>query len=268
MNIYLFDVAKCVGCFNCQVSCKDEHCGNDWMPYNRPAPETGQFWCQLLESVRGSVPKVKLAWILKRCNHCDDPECIPACPVSAIYKRDDGIVIIDPAICNGCRLCITACPYDSISFNESLGIAQKCTGCSHIIDRGWPITQPRCVDSCPTEALRFGDEGIFGGELDSAVGSLNPEFNTKPRAYYLNLPKKFIAGTVYDPNDKEVFIGATCTLSGDSSATTKTDEFGDFWFDGLEVGVYSVKIEADGKSKTIPSIQTDTDRNLGNIELV
>jgi hypothetical protein len=65
----------------------------------------------------------------------------------------------------------------------------------------------------------------------------------------------------------EVVIGATCTLSGDASATTTTDAFGDFWFEGLKVGKYSLKIEAAGRSKTIADISTVKDVNLGDIPL-
>ena len=32
MKTFVFDAARCNGCFNCQIACKDEHCGNDWMP--------------------------------------------------------------------------------------------------------------------------------------------------------------------------------------------------------------------------------------------
>jgi hypothetical protein len=96
---------------------------------------------------------------------------------------------------------------------------------------------------------------------------LHPEYNTKPRMYYLNMPKRFIAGTVYDPATKEVVIGGTVTLSGDGSATATTDDFGDFWFEGIEVGSYSVKIDAAGKSKTISDINTEKDVNLGDIAL-
>ena len=96
---------------------------------------------------------------------------------------------------------------------------------------------------------------------------LHPEYGTKPRVYYLNLPKRFIAGTVYDPGAKEVVIGATCTLSGDSTATATTDDFGDFWFEGLQVGNFSVKITKDAKSKTVDTISTEKDVNLGDIPL-
>jgi hypothetical protein len=83
----------------------------------------------------------------------------------------------------------------------------------------------------------------------------------------MNMPKRFIAGTVYDPATKEVVIGGTCTLSGTGTATATTDDFGDFWFEGIAVGTYSVKIEAGGKTKTISDISTEKDVNLGDIPL-
>ena len=62
-------------------------------------------------------------------------------------------------------------------------------------------------------------------------------------------------------------IGATVALSGDSTATATTDEFGDFWFEGLKAGKFSVKITKDAKSKTLDSISTEKDVNLGDIPL-
>ena len=100
---------------------------------------------------------------------------------------------------------------------------------------------------------------------------LNPEYKAKPRVYYLNIPKKFVAGTVYDPIEKEVVIGATCTLKGSNGAKelkANTDNFGDFWFEGLKEGTYSLKIEAKGfAAKTIDTINTEKDVNLGDIPL-
>jgi hypothetical protein len=72
---------------------------------------------------------------------------------------------------------------------------------------------------------------------------------------------------VYDPGTKEVVIGATCALSGDGTGTAKTDNFGDFWFEGLKVGTYSLKIEAAGKTKTIANISTKDDVGLGDMPL-
>ncbi len=60
--------------------------------------------------------------------------------------------------------CVSAaCPYGTISFNQALKLAQKCTGCAHLLDRGWPIKEPRCVDACVTGALKFGEEADLQG---------------------------------------------------------------------------------------------------------
>jgi ferredoxin len=204
------------------------------------------------------------------CQHCDDAPCIPACPVEgALYKREDGLVIIDSVKCTGCQACVDACPYDVIYFNESLNIAQKCTGCAHLLDGGeWKI--PRCADSCPTEAIRFGEESEFK-ELIAKAEILKPEAKAKPRVYFLNIPKKFIAGTVYDPVEEEVLIGATCTLKGSKAGDVKTvgtDAYGDFWFQGLVEGDYDLTIEAKGfAAKSFAKLNTEKDINLGDIPL-
>ena len=208
------------------------------------------------------------------CMHCDDAPCMAACPIEgAIYKRPDGLVIIDPVKCTGCKNCVDACPWGVIYFNEDLNIAQKCTGCAHLLDEGWSI--PRCVDVCPTGAMRFGDEEEFASELEKARAAgtltlLGPADDTKPRVYYLNMPKKFVAGTVYDPIIKRIIEGATCKLTGDkgNSVTTTTDGFGDFWFENLEVGTYSLEIQADKyPPRVINKISTEKDVNLGDIAL-
>lgn len=269
MKVFIFDAAKCNGCHSCQIACKDEHCGNDWTPYAKPQPEAGQFWLRQNEYVRGTIPKVKVAYVPTLCMHCDEGPCFDACGMDAIVKRDDGLVYIDPAKCDGCQLCIDACPYGAIFFNQGQKLAQKCTGCAHLLDRGWPITEPRCVDACVTGALTFGEESDLQ-DLIAKAEVLEPKKGESPqvRVYYLNLPKRFIAGTVYDPDAEEVVIGATCTLSGDSSATATTDEFGDFWFEGLNVGSYALEIEAAGFSaKKVDDISTDEDVNLGDIAL-
>jgi len=267
MKAFLIDLNICNGCYNCQIVCKDEHVGNDWSPIAKPQPDTGQFWMKIDYFVRGTVPKVKVETIPMPCMHCDDATCIGACPVEAIYRRSDGLVIIDPTKCIGCQECLhtDACAYGAIYFNKDLNIAQKCTGCAHLLDNGW--TEPRCADACPTEALKLAEES----ELDlSGTEIMHPEYGLSPRAHYRGLPKKFVAGTVFDSAADEVVIGATCTLTGaGGTSTATTDEFGDFWFEGLAEDTFALDIAASGyTTKTIDPISTTTaDINLGDIDL-
>ncbi len=267
MKVFVIDIARCNGCYCCQIACKDEHVTNDWTPYAKPQPDTGQFWLKLNEYVRGKFPKVKMHYLPVLCMHCKDAPCILACPIEgAIYRREDGLIIINPEKCNGCKSCIDTCPLGAIYFNEDLNLAQKCTGCAHLLDRGWK--EPRCVDACPTQALKFGEESELK-DLIAKSEVMKPALSARPSVYYLNLPKKFVAGTVFNPVDKEVIIGAICTLlSNDKKMTATTDGFGDFWFNDLEVGTYSLKIEAKGFTpKTITNIHTEKDVNLGHIPL-
>jgi len=302
-KVLVIDITKCNGCHNCQIACKDEHCGNDWSPIAKPQPLTGQFWTRVVDRVRGQVPKVKVTYEHTICQHCDDAPCLKACPEKAIYKRPDGTVIIDSTICKGSHNCIEACPYPGvIYFNEDLRIAQKCTFCAHLLDQGW--TETRCVEACPTKAFTFGEEEELA-ELLARAEVLRPELGTKPRVYYLGLPRTFVAGTVYDPEADEIIEGALVTLrpvtggagaagtgtaggaaagpapAGSAAAagatgleselggpSVLTDEFGDFWIDGLERGTYAVSIEKPGYVPIrMELLAVDKDLNIGDIPM-
>ena len=245
----IVDIARCSGCYNCQLACKDEHAGNDWLPYAAAQPLTGQFWCRVEEHVHGTIPKVKLHYEAQLCRHCEDAACMNACPAGAIYRREDGLVLIDPAKCTGCRACVEACPFDMVYFNDGKNIAQKCTGCAHLLDSG--AAQPRCVEACPTDALRMVD-----GEPEDGF-----------RAVYQNRPGRFIGGLVYDPEEREVIIGARCALS--DGRETLTDDFGDFWFHNLPEGDYDLTIQAEGFApRRFAGLSTrGADVNLGDIPL-
>ncbi len=268
-KVLIIDVSKCNGCYNCQIACKDEHVGNDWSPIARPQPLQGQFWMRVQDKVRGSVPKVKVSYLPMICQHCDNAPCIAACPNQAIYKRPDGIVLIDPKKCKGSRKCIAKCPYEGvIYFNEALNIAQKCTFCAHLIDKGWNET--RCSDACPTGALIFGEEEALR-DVISRAEVLRPELGIQPRVYYIGLPKRFIGGTVYDPARDEVLIQADVHIINNDTGkevSVKTDDFGDFWVDGLSPTEYTVVIQKTGyHGKKSEADVVLTDINLGDIPM-
>ena len=136
---FLIDVAKCNGCRNCQVVCKDEHCGADWLPYAAAQPETGQFWIKVDERVRGTVPKVKMGYMPHGCMQCAEAPCMAAATNGAVYRRPDSIVIIDPEKAKGQKAIADACPFGAVFYNEELDIPQKCTGCAHLLDDGWEV---------------------------------------------------------------------------------------------------------------------------------
>jgi Fe-S-cluster-containing dehydrogenase component len=268
----LIDIYKCCGCYNCFLACRDEHCGNDFPGYSAAQPPEGQFWIKVLEKERGKYPKVKINYTPITCMHCDNAACIKAARDGAVYRRPDGIVIIDPVKAKGQKQIVSACPYRVIEWNEELQLPQKCTLCAHMLDKG--EKEPRCVEVCPTEALVFGDLDNPESKVAKLIAasnteSLHPEYGLKEKVVYTNIPRKFVAGTVVYGDTDECAEGATVTLSGNGKKmTTKTNLFGDFEFEGLADSTdYTVKIEAKGyKPKEMPA-KTTNDVYLGVIML-
>jgi tetrathionate reductase subunit B len=246
-KVFIIDVNACVGCHNCFIACKDEFVDHTWLPYSEAQPDMGPSWISVKEIERGQFPKVKICYIPQPCMQCEHPPCVRAAKDGAVYQREDGVVIIDPHKSKGQRQVVKACPYGSIYWNEELDIPQKCTFCVHLLDQGWK--EPRCVEVCPTQALRFGTKAEFADVIAQAE-QLHPEYKRTPSVYYLGLPKTFIAGTTYCSDSNECVEGAQVLLIQESEVktlTTMTNNYGDFEFEGLEGGLtYSLKIEAEG----------------------
>lgn len=254
MKAFLIDVARCNGCMNCQIACKDEHCGTDWLPYAAEQPLTGQFWCKVEEKVRGTVPKTRITYIPQIGGQSD---ALAAAAGDAVVQRDDGLMYIDPAKAKGRK---DLCEFEGVYWNEKLQVPQTCTGCAHLLDDGWEV--PRCVDSCPTKALRFGD--VTDLDLEGAE-----QLVAGSRVWYRNLPKRFVTGCVVDFDEREVVIDADVKLvsaSGNTVAEQKTDEFGDFMFDQVEPAVYQVIYQVPGKdTRTYDVDATQVDVNIGDV---
>ena len=272
MKAILIDITRCNGCFNCQIACKDEHVDNDWSPYAKPQPDMGHFWMRVNEVERGEVPKVKVSYVPKLCVQCENPPCEKVARDGAVYQRKDGIVIIDPEKSKGQREILESCPYGCVFWNEGLDIPQKCTFCAHLLDQGWK--EPRCVEACCTGAMIFGEYDQLKDIINKRKAEiLNPEFGLKPRVYYIGLPKRFVAGTVLCEKIGEPLENAKVTLSNLStreSITTNADNYGDFEYEGLEIGgKFSVLIEKAGyQNKLIEPVRTEKDVYLGEIFLL
>ena len=259
MKAILFDASLCNGCYGCQMACKDEHCGNDWSPIAAEQPITGQFWCRVEQETRGKIPEVKVQYIPRFCDQ--DEELLRTAP-ECVYKRDDGIVILDPEKAKGRK--DLAEKFEGVYWNEQLEIPQKCTMCAHLLDDGW--TEPRCVDVCATGALRFGDEEDFGDELAKAK-----KFDPESRYYYINIPKRWVYGVLVDRTINEVIIGAKVSLvdaEGAEVASVETDDFGEFRFKELDEALYTVKAHVDGYEDVVLAADaTSEDVVLGDIFL-
>jgi Fe-S-cluster-containing dehydrogenase component len=268
----IIDITKCTGCYNCFLSCRDEFAGNDNGSYAAAQPMSGMNWMRLIEKERGQYPKVKVSYTPVTCMQCENAGCIKVAQNNAVYRRPDGIVIIDPIKAKGQKQIVTGCPYRVIEWNEEKQVPQKCIFCAHMLDKGEKV--PRCVESCPTGALIFGDLDDPKSEIAKLMASgnteaLHPEFGLKEKVKYIALAKKFIAGTVIYGDIDEVASNITVSLSGDGQTRlTQTNGFGDFEFEGLADNAdYTVKIEASGYKARSVKARTLKDTYLGEIVL-
>ena len=268
---------RCNGCYNCVIACKDEYVGNDFLPFSVAQPDNGHFWMNMVERERGRYPHaVKVHHTPTPCMGCKDAPCVIAAKDAgvedAVYRRaEDGIVIIDPVKAKGRKEIVDSCPYGVIYWNEEKNVAQKCTYCAHLIGSGM---LPRCVESCPTDALVFGDLDNPESEVSKLVASgetetLHPELAIDTATRYTSLPKTLVSGSVVLGDTNECGSDASVTItSGSESTTVKSDNFGDFDIYGLSPGKsYSLKIERPGYSSNTVEIKLENDTCLGDITL-
>lgn len=207
----VIDLRRCVGCHACTVSCVAE---------NKLPP--GVVYRPVLDQEIGLYPNVTRRFMPRPCLQCEEPPCVPVCPVNATYARPDGIVAIDYEQCIGCRYCITACPYSARTFDvgftytadtphqeeyellpnyeygteharvpggeeSPIGNARKCHFCLHRLEQG---DLPMCVTTCIGIANYFGDLNdpdslVSKMAAQANVVVLKEELGTKPKVVYL-----------------------------------------------------------------------------------
>jgi len=161
---FYVNLADCTGCKACEIACKDRKDLPTGVRWRRVYEYGGGEWIQDGDQM---VPSgVFHYFVSTACMHCEKPICMEVCPTAAITKRDDGIVVINPDMCIGCRYCSWACPYGAPQFNEEAGVMTKCDFCVELQAKG---EHPACVDACPYRALEYGDIE----ELKAKYGELN-----------------------------------------------------------------------------------------------
>ena len=172
----ILDQTRCIGCHACTVACKQEH--------SVPLGVTRTYVKQVEVE---TFPNSQRHFQVTRCNQCNNPPCVAACPTAAMYQRPDGIVDFDRDRCIGCKACIAACPYDAIYIDPETHTAEKCNFCTNRIDIG---LEPACVAVCPTQAILVGDMNDPASEVSRilnrrTVEVRRPEKKTDPKVFYL-----------------------------------------------------------------------------------
>ncbi len=195
----VIDLDICVGCHACVTSCKEWNTGGYSAPLSDHDPygsDPNGAWLNRVHSyeVTNEVGAPKTVHFPRSCLHCEKPDCVTVCPTGASYKREeDGIVLVNPDTCIGCKLCSWACPYGAREYDYDHGVMKKCTLC---VDRIYNDTIPEedrvpaCVKACPTGARAFGDLGDPTSEVSLEVAdrggfNLLDEFGYEPVNKYL-----------------------------------------------------------------------------------
>jgi formate dehydrogenase iron-sulfur subunit len=162
---FFTDTSVCIGCKACEVACKE------WnqLPEKEPGflgqslDNTGELNGSTWRHVKfiDNVPDETMgvgngrAFLIMSdvCKHCQHASCMDVCPTGAIIRTEFDTVFIQEDVCNGCRNCIAACPYDVIAIDEDEKVAQKCTLCYDRLQGG---LEPACAKACPTDSIQFG----------------------------------------------------------------------------------------------------------------
>ncbi len=211
----LYDATLCIGCKACEVGCKKVN--NMPMEHTEVESNLGVsgIWDSGTDLNSKTLNKIKayrngtgmtrnnpdngFSFVKRACMHCVDPDCVSACPVTALTKDSNtGIVAYDKDACIGCRYCQVACPFNipKFEFDEAFPEIVKCEMCSHVLAEGGI---PGCCEFCPTGASLFGPvEELLqeakrrlklkpGEEYTYPVSSLNGgEVTVRPAATYVD----------------------------------------------------------------------------------
>ncbi|MBI5968440.1 MAG: 4Fe-4S dicluster domain-containing protein [Deltaproteobacteria bacterium] len=155
MKSIFVNTERCLACKTCEVSCALNRSS-----LSRRLPEAIYEAISPLSRVRVEPTGTENGFPVQ-CRHCEDAPCLDSCPAGALYRDEEGLVLLHDARCIGCWMCIMVCPFSALQPFRHFKKVIKC-------DRCQGMEAPYCVESCPTGALTLLDaEEIARGELPS-----------------------------------------------------------------------------------------------------
>jgi formate dehydrogenase iron-sulfur subunit len=189
---FFTDTSVCIGCKACEVACKEwnELQGDSAAFLADSFDNTGRLDAQNWRHVKfvehvpdqASTEGNGAAWLMMSdvCKHCKHASCMEVCPTGAIIRTEFDTVFIQQDVCNGCRNCISACPYGVIGMNPQTGTAHKCTLCYDRLQGG---LEPACAKACPTQSIQFGPLADLQQAADVRLATLHSQGQTQAQLY-------------------------------------------------------------------------------------
>lgn len=188
---FFTDTTVCIGCKACEVACKEwnqlpaRNGGQGVMSgdsYDNTLRLDGINWRHVKFIEQFSEDRSDGRWLMMSdvCKHCVQAGCLEVCPTGAIIRTEFDTVVIQSDACNGCRLCIAACPFGVIDINPASLTAQKCTLCYDRLQNGMV---PACSQACPTESIQFGAISELKQRAQARVQQLHERGETRARLY-------------------------------------------------------------------------------------
>jgi len=114
---------RCVACRSCEIAC---------------AVHRSSLSRRLPEAIYEPVPPLPRVTVEPagtdkgfpvQCRHCEDAPCLDACPAGALYRDEEGLVLVKDERCVGCWMCLMVCPFGAPQLFRQYRNILKCDRC-------------------------------------------------------------------------------------------------------------------------------------------